>query len=352
MAEKLAHLFGRRRLLVALFAGTLWSALLSLPWQSSLPSLLTRTYTASLAALIVFGVFEEWPRRLPSWLARWVLQVLSVAAAIPGTMYLFWTLSTPTGEPPFWQVQDRLGGFLLLSVTGVLVAPWIAMSALLRGRDALVREQAHAFERERGELERVALEARHRLLHAQVQPHFLFNTLANVRELVESGSAQAPVVLGHLIAYLRAAVPRLDEPVTTLGRELELVRAYLELMRMRMPDRLSFALQIDDATRSLRCPPLTVLSLVENAVRHGIDPSEDGGRIDVRVVLRSGRCRIEVADTGVGIRPGSAGLGTGLSALRERLALTFAGDAQLRLSAQVPHGVVAEVDFPAETGVQ
>src|SRR5207248_115556 len=112
----------------------------------------------------------------------------------------------------------------------------------------------------------------------------------------------------------------------------ELVRAYLELMHMRMPDRLQFALHVDAAALALRCPPMTLLTLVENAVRHGVDPSEAGGRIDVHVERRAGRCAIRVRDTGVGLRPGSEGLGTGLSALRERLHLTFGEEAVLHVS--------------------
>jgi LytS/YehU family sensor histidine kinase len=154
------------------------------------------------------------------------------------------------------------------------------------------------------------------------------------------------VVLGSLIAYLRAAVPRLNDPATTIKQELELVRAYLEVMHMRMPDRLQFTLLADDAALSLYCPPMTLLTLVENAVRHGIDPSEEGGRIDVRVRVLEGRCRAEVVDTGVGLRDGGDGLGTGLSNLRERLQLAFGGDAQLRLGARSPHGVCAEIEFP------
>jgi sensor histidine kinase YesM len=240
-----------------------------------------------------------------------------------------------------------MGGYGLLTGTGILLAPWVAMSALLRARDEVVRNQAVAFERERGELERQALDARLRLLQAQVQPHFLFNTLANVRELVDSGSSQASAVLNSLIAYLRAAVPRLNEPATTLGQELDLVRAYLELMHMRMPDRLQFEIHADDAARALRCPPMTLLTLVENAVRHGIDPGEEGGRIEVRVRVQDGRCRAQVIDTGVGLRNSGESLGTGLSTLRERLELTFGGDARLRLVTQEPRGVRAEVDFPA-----
>ena len=154
-------------------------------------------------------------------------------------------------------------------------------------------------------------------------------------------------MLRSLVAYLRAAVPRLDEPATTLGQELQLVQAYLELMHMRMPDRLQFALQVDDAALPLHCPPMTLLTLVENAVRHGIDPSEQGGRIDISVQRRGDRCVVRVSDTGAGLRSTGDGLGTGLTSLRERLSLTFGGDAQLRVSAQHPTGVSAELDFPA-----
>jgi len=119
-------------------------------------------------------------------------------------------------------------------------------------------------------------------------------------------------------------------------------------MHMRMPDRLQFAIQVDEASRGLRCPPSTLLALVENAVRHGIDPSEEGGRIDVRVQVKDGRCRAEVRDTGVGLATPGDGPGTGLASLRERLQLTFGGDAHLRISSLVPHGVSAEVDFPAQ----
>ena len=102
----------------------------------------------------------------------------------------------------------------MITGAGVLLAPWVALGALVRQREALAREQALAFELERSELERQALDARLRLLQAQVQPHFLFNTLANVRALVNAGSPRAPAVLDSLIAYLRAAVPRLNEPAT------------------------------------------------------------------------------------------------------------------------------------------
>jgi sensor histidine kinase YesM len=134
---------------------------------------------------------------------------------------------------------------------------------------------------------------------------------------------------------------------TAFDEEIELVRAYLELMQMRMPDRLQFALRMEPAAAKLQCPPMTLLTLVENAVQHGIDPSEEGGRIDVDIWLRDGRCLVRVIDTGVGMQAAGSGLGTGLSTLRERLQLAFGGDAQLNLTEIEPHGVSAELNLPA-----
>lgn len=346
--QGLARIFGPRRLRVVLIATVLWGLFLSLTFESSTLSVLARTLSIGLVALLVFGLLEQWPRRTPRWLARWVLQVGGVALAVPLTVSVYYLATSETGVLPFWEGGTRLMGFMILTMTGLLFAPWIAMAALLRQRDESVRSQALAFERERSELERAALDARLRLLQAQVQPHFLFNTLANVHELVVSGSAQAPAVLDSLIAYLRAAVPRLDEPAITLGQELELVRAYLDLMQMRMPDRLQFSIQYEQEHRSLRCPPMTLMTLVENAVRHGIDPSEEGGRIEVNVKVENQRCRVRVSDTGVGLQEQAGGLGTGLSTLRERLQLAFGDKATFRLEAQEPHGLVAKLEFPAQ----
>jgi LytS/YehU family sensor histidine kinase len=242
--------------------------------------------------------------------------------------------------------EAQLVSLGILAFGGLLFAPWIALGAMVRQRDIFARDQALKFELERSELERNALDARLHLLQAQVEPHFLFNTLANVQALVDVGSPQAPKVLASLIAYLRAAVPRVHEPATTLGRELELVRAYLELMQMRMPDRLDFTVHADAAAGSQQCPPVTLLTLVENAVRHGIDPCETGGHIGIEARVNAGRCVVRVTDTGVGLAASGGGLGTGLSTLRERLQLAFGGDAHLRVEALEPHGVRAEIDMP------
>jgi LytS/YehU family sensor histidine kinase len=119
-------------------------------------------------------------------------------------------------------------------------------------------------------------------------------------------------------------------------------------MQLRMPDRLQFTVEAQAQTERLRCPPMSLLTLVENAIRHGIDPSEEGGRIDIRVRVQDGRCLAEVSDTGLGLRAGGDGLGTGLATLRERLQLAFGGDAALTLAERAPHGVVARLDLPAQ----
>ena len=343
----LALMLNWRRVRFVLIFSTVWGLLLGTGWKTGLWSVLSRTLALGFIAMLIFGLFEQWPRRLPKWLARWVLQVVAVAVAMPISTAIIYAVSTPVGSEPFYTSGDRMHGFGTLAGLGLFIAPWVALGALVRQKEALARNQALAFDLERSELERQALDARMRLLQGQVAPHFLFNTLANVQALVDAGSPQASAVLQSLINYLRAAVPRLNEPATTLGQELQLVQAYLELMHMRMPDRLQFALHSDDEALSLSCPPMTLLTLVENSVRHGIDPSEEGGRIDIHVLKRGDRCVLRVSDTGAGLRQTSTGLGTGLSTLRERLQLTFSGDVQLRVSAQHPKGVSAELEFPA-----
>ena len=263
------------------------------------------------------------------------------------TVFIY-LLSTPAGQPPFWEVETRLNGFGLLTFGGVLVAPWVALSALVRQREARVSELSLAVELQQSELARRALEARMNLLSAQVKPHFLFNTLANVHALVETDSPRASQVLESLIAYLRAAVPKLNAGRGTLDEELERVRAYLDLMQLRMPDRLRVVWDIREGMDALHCPALTVLTLVENAVRHGIDPSEQGGTVTISVRVEGERCRVTVQDDGVGPAASARGLGTGLAALRERLVLAFDASARVTLQALSPHGARAEAEFPAQ----
>lgn len=339
------------RVRFTLFASAMVGLLLALGNETATYIVVFRAVLVGVAAMLAFGLLEHWPVSEPRRVPRWVLQLVGIMVVVPFAAWIAYWLTTG-GDPRLAEQEKRLVGYMMLTFAGIFFAPWIALGAMLRQREAFARTQALAFDLERSELQRQALNARLRLLQAQVEPHFLFNTLANVQALVDSGSPQASAVLRSLIAYLRAAVPRLGDPATTLGQEIDLVRAYLEVMQMRMPDRLTFEMQIDAAAHELQCPPMTLLTLVENAVRHGIDPSEEGGRIDVQVRLVSGRCHLQVSDTGVGLKATGSGLGTGLSTLRERLRLAFGGDAELRLQEVAPNGMCAEVDFPAREARQ
>jgi signal transduction histidine kinase len=304
---------------------------------------MARAIAVGLACMLVFGIFERWPKRLPSRLPRSILQLIGIVVIVPFSAAI---ASAFIHDDAKLTERSQAIAYVTLAFTGVLFAPWIAVGAMLKQRNQFAREQALGFELERSELQRNALDAKLRLLQAQIEPHFLFNTLANVQALVEAGSPQAANLLNSLIAYLRAAVPRIHRPASTVGEEIELVRAYLNLMQMRMPDRLRFAVRVDPNASAVECPSMTVLTLVENAIRHGIDPSEEGGTIDVDVSIQEPRCTIRVSDTGVGFKSSGVGLGTGLSVLRERLQLAFAGEAELRITELEPHGVSAILRFP------
>ena len=354
LLNNLQRIYAWRRVKVVLITCTIFFMLLLLTWEASYFVLVCRILLIGFVLLTVFGLFERWPERLPQWLARWALQVLAVAITVPFAAFLAYSITTIGLDPPWWRDRGRLGGFFSMSMMALLAGPWICVAALFRQIRDEAQKLALKFELERSEFERQALNARLRLLQAQVEPHFLFNTLANVRELVIMGSPQAPAVLDSLIAYLRAAVPRLNEPLATMGQELDLVRAYLEVMHMRMPDRLKFSIHADEGSNTIVCPPMTVLTLVENAMRHGIDPSEEGGHIDVRIILAGDFCIAEVADTGVGMMNSNAqhkddraaSLGTGLSNLRERLSLAFGKEATLQLNPIYPRGTQADSPLP------
>ena len=328
------------------FAATA-ALLLSTYFMATFLELLARTIGVAVLLLIVFVGVQRLPAaRLPRWLPRWVLTLLAMAVMAPAATFLMYLFSVRGDVTAFVSNPARVNGFITIASIALVLGMLIALSAQLRQREAEARALQLRFDLERSRLEHQALDARLSLLQAQVQPHFLFNTLANVQALVESGSPRAAPVLKSLIAYLRAAMPRLQGGLATLADEIGLVRAYLELMQMRMPDRLLFSLKVEDAALPRQVPALALLTLVENAVRHGVDPSVDGGSIEVGAALTSeAALRLWVRDTGVGMDP-RAGNGTGLTNLRARLMAMYGESASLQFSEIAPHGVLAEVTLP------
>lgn len=275
------------------------------------------------------------PRRLAQ-----VLAIVIGAVLAPLTVKLL----SAGGDPSvFFDAGPTVRGYVMVTVGGAVIVILFALGALYRDRDAHARAEALQFALERETLERQAANARLQLMTAQIEPHFLLNTLANVQELVESGSPQAGPMFRSLIAYLRAAMPQLRRETATLGDEERLLRSYFELMLMRMPDRLTVRIDIDPDLRGMRFPPMALLTLAENAIQHGIDPACDGGTIEVGARrVDSSTVRVWVADTGIGMSE-CAGMGTGLTNLQARLQAVFGAGASLELSEQRPHGLRADL---------
>ena len=309
-------------------------------------TLLGRTLFVGMMLLLVFAAARLVPQSaLPDWLPRWVVPVSAVALAAPLFTAAVYLISAGGDIDAFIGKRGRVKGFVLIAGVAATLGLLVAAAALMRERLADAERRALALELDRSRLEKQSVDAQLSLLQAQIEPHFLFNTLANVQALVESNSPRAADVLKSLIAYLRAAMPRLHDQLPTLGNELALVQAYLELMQMRMPDRLSFTVAVDPTLHGARFPSMALLTLVENAVRHGIDPGEHGGHIEVGGAQDAEGVHVWVTDPGVGMAD-NAQPGTGLTNLRARIAAFFGPGAELRLSEHVPQGLRAEIHWP------
>jgi len=189
------------------------------------------------------------------------------------------------------------------------------------------------------------------VLRAQVEPHFLWNTLAHVQHLIRKNPEDATRMTGHLIHYLRAAVPQMRGDVTTLGAEMASVQAYLELMKIRMGERLSVEVDLPSDMQDFAFAPLLILTLVENAIKHGVEPKVGPVSVTVRAGVdteRPGYFQIEVQDNGVGLQvaPTTQGTGMGLRGVRERLKLLYGEGAALSIAGAPGGGVIARMLVP------
>ncbi|WP_051304596.1 sensor histidine kinase [Chitinilyticum litopenaei] len=205
---------------------------------------------------------------------------------------------------------------------------------------ALATEQKKA-----AELQQAETAAQLAMLQAQIEPHFLFNTLANVQSLIERDPPLARTMLEHLNDYLRATLGRTRSKRTTLGDELALLEALLAIIRIRLGERLNYRIDVPDELREASLPPLLLQPLVENAIEHGIEPSLAGGTITIAARSDNGRLQLSVSDTGIGLTA-APGNGVGLANVRQRLASLYGDAGQLQLHANSPSGVRAELHLP------
>jgi LytS/YehU family sensor histidine kinase len=225
---------------------------------------------------------------------------------------------------------------------------FVSLFFLFKFREARARAAMLKAGSDRNLLSKQAIEAELKLMQAQIEPHFLFNTLASVQFLTETDPPRAGMMLGHLLAYLRAALPQLRSNSTTLGQETELAEAYLSIMQMRMGTRLAFAIDVPQELRAHRFPPMLLMSLVENAVKHGLEPQAEGGSIKLDARRRGDRVVIALVDNGRGLGA-KVGNGVGLSNLRGRLRALYGDGARFTLEEQPPHGARATIEIPFDT---
>lgn len=241
--------------------------------------------------------------------------------------------------------SDWFMSFLMLFIVTSIIAKVLLGSK----RKAETRAQAASATAAEEGLKRQLAEAQLKMMQAQVEPHFLFNTLASVDYLIETDPARASTMQKNLIQYLRAALPQMRQGSTTLGKELALVRSYLEILKVRMEDRLQFAITVPQGLMSAQFPPMVMQSLVENSIKHALEPKPDGGSITVTADIANGNLRVTVADTGLGFgAAGKSGTGVGLHNVRERLAALYGGRAKFTIEANSPSGTIATIEVPYE----
>jgi signal transduction histidine kinase len=200
------------------------------------------------------------------------------------------------------------------------------------------------------QLKRQVVEARMAAMQAQVEPHFLFNTLASIDHLIETDPPRASQMQRNLIALLRASMPSMRESnpnAQTLGREMAVIRPYLEILKVRMEDRLQTSVNVPNGLLSAEFPSMMIQSLVENAIKHGLEPKAEGGTLTVSAEIVDGRLAVAVADTGLGFgRADTAGTGIGLANIRERLKLLYGDRASMVVADNLPSGTIVTLTVP------
>ncbi len=246
----------------------------------------------------------------------------------------------PGGEPSYWTLLWFFARKSMM-LWGILAAGWYFLQCSTE-RQAALRQSVLA----RSVLETQLVEARLQVMQAQVEPHFLFNTLAHVKRLYKTDPVLAQRMLDRFCKYLHAALPQMRNVVATLGSELTLAEAYLDVQKIRMGDRLVVEIAIPDGARQQPFPSMMLTSLVENAIKHGLNPLPGGGMVRVSAESSQEALRVIVADSGRGFSA-SRGTGVGLANIRGRLAALYGPAARFTLGPNVPHGIRAMIEIPS-----
>jgi signal transduction histidine kinase len=333
--------FLRRRLPMTMAINTVIALLIALllhSWDEVIPNLVVAYCIGlsilALVAMVRCTVMQRFRGR--EHVRYGIYFVLIVAGAIGGELLSKLFLPRPS---PGYPLQE--GYLWLVAIVFSLVAGSIALFINF----SWVRLAQSKRDVERAE--RTAIEAQLRALQAQIEPHFLFNTLANLDALIATDAGKARCLLGNLIRYLRAALTHARSETATLHTEVELLKAYLAIMALRCPNRLTTEFDCDPECLRLKFPAMLLQPLVENAITHGIEPACEGGNIRVSVRCAGDKLLVSVDDTGVGLgNATTAGTGAGIQNVRARLQSLFGSAARLVLEPGTPRGTHAAIEVP------
>ncbi|MGZ3254493.1 MAG: sensor histidine kinase [Burkholderiaceae bacterium] len=297
--------------------------------------------------LVDGGRLGFWGLTKPPKVPFFTLLVISIPAAkYFGNLMAVYMLGLPPQNVFAIQAQNATG-FLILSILGCFFVTWFFWT---RGKLLYLQAQAESEKARAAAIEKQAMQAQLQLLQAQIEPHMLFNTLANLQGLIAIDTPRAQHMLEQLIIYLRATLTSSRAEKTTLAHEFALMDAYLELMSIRMGSRLTYTLQLPEHLDTTSIPPMLLQPLIENAIKHGIEPKVEGGSITVIAKQDANMLHISVADTGVGLQAASAtstnGTNVGLANVRERLQALYGNQATFSLTSNMPSGVLAQLNIP------
>lgn len=269
-----------------------------------------------------------------------------MGAFIPGSVLGLFLGSFVIGEYS-WFFHDNSARFFqsifLAMIFGSVICYFFMSREKISAAKTLIREErlkTLTAEKEKAETNL-------RLLQAQIEPHFLFNTLSNILSLIDTDTGKARSMMVDFIRYLRMSLSKTREDITTIGQELDIIRAYINIFKVRMGERLSFRIDIADDIKGFPFPPMLIQPLVENAIQHGLEPGIEGGDILIKAIMENDVFRLEVADTGPGFREGSEA-GIGLSNVRERLSSLYGDRARLILEENKPSGLKAIIEVKDE----
>ena len=268
-----------------------------------------------------------------------ITRLAVLCITLPGSVALGLTLSFAISGVGSWGGEHVLESMTIGLFFGLIGA----ITFLLSERIEMEVEQHKLV---KSESERREVEANLKMLQAQIEPHFLFNTLANVGSLIDNDPALAKKLLERLNDWLRVALARARSDRATLGDELDMLENYLQILKIRFGERLRWKIDVAEDARANPFPPMLLQPLVENAVRHGIEPKIGGGEIVIRARIGEGVLHCEVRDDGVGIQD-TDGNGAGIANVRDRLATLFGEQGRLSLHNGVHGGTVAALELPA-----